>query len=159
MTDRTRDLRLKAAFRDLVEAAGGVARAGQLTGRTHPTISRYGNPSETDCFPPLDVVAVLEAETAIASVTRALADLAGYVLVDKSAADKSDALFAQAVGSMAKETGEAMASIGSAMADGEVCADDAARVLPELRQSIEAQERLAAALESRAARAAPRLVR
>jgi hypothetical protein len=74
--------RLKAAWRDLVEACGGPDRVSKLTrARNHSLITEYGKPHCLDRFPPLDVIADLEAECGQPIVTRVVADMAGCDLV------------------------------------------------------------------------------
>lgn len=76
---------LKAATHRLVEMCGGPASAAQGVSRvaSKGTLSRYGStaPEHAETFAPIDVIADLEADCGDPVVGRALAGIAGYVLV------------------------------------------------------------------------------
>ncbi|CAO4174912.1 phage regulatory CII family protein [Methylorubrum populi] len=133
-------LGLKAAFRDLVEAAGGGTRAATRTRGSASLFSRYGAVQE-EMQAPLDVVADLEAETGDLIVTRALAALHGYVLVPNPEGVPSAANFGRHLGVLAREAGDVISGLGEALADDGVVSDREARAL--LGEVREAQEALA----------------
>jgi hypothetical protein len=128
-------LALKAAFRDLVAAAGGPNRAATKTRGNASLMSRYGAVHE-EMFAPDDVIADLEAEVGEPIVTRVRADLAGFQLVPKCAAD-TGINFTAHLGDVAKESGEAISSLATAMADGVITPREAEGVLQEVREAGE----------------------
>lgn len=78
--------KLKAAWRRLLKACGGPEVASKITrARNHSLLSEYGSPSCLDRFPPLDVIADLEAECGEPMVSQALADLMGCDLIRRDA--------------------------------------------------------------------------
>lgn len=127
-------LYLKAATRDLITAAGGPVRAAEISRADHPRLSRYGSPNE-GMHAPIDVIADLEAETGDPVVTRALADLAGFVLVPKAEAIARGINFGKHLGEVACETGQLMAGLGEALADGAVTPGEAESCLAGVRQA------------------------
>lgn len=138
-------LRLKAATRALVKEAGGqeaaadVARVG-----SHTTIGRYGRPQDAQ-FAPIDVIADLERDTGAALVTRALADLAGLIVIPKPAADGDPAWIAR-LGQFAREAGEAIAKVGEALGDGTITAAESKRLA--LREQVADVLRVAAEMDA-----------
>jgi len=78
--------RLKAAFRDLVDVAGGIDRAARLSNYGKTSIHRYLSPECPDMVP-LSVVVVLETDTGSPLVTRAMAALQGQSLTPPQAGD------------------------------------------------------------------------
>lgn len=131
----------KAATRQLVRLAGGVAQAATFTRVDPARLSRYGSPHDPQ-FVPIDVVADLEAEAGDPIVTRALADLSGCLLVAKPKADAARGM-AATLGRTAKETGEALAALGSALADDGVITAAEAKASGLRREIAEAQAMLA----------------
>ncbi|MGU3495907.1 hypothetical protein ACLBXM_17845 [Xanthobacteraceae bacterium A53D] len=122
---------IKGAFRDLVAAAGGGARAARQTRADGPLISRYGSINEPDRFPPADVIADLEQDVGDPIVTRLLADLAGYVLVPKALADAQGEDFLQHLADCSRSTAAVVAGLAEAHAnDGVVDPEEAARQIP-----------------------------
>ncbi len=65
-------LSLKAAFRHLVDLAGGCELAAEQTRVGKTSISDYGNPHMLAAFPPADVVADLQAAVGSQVFTRTL---------------------------------------------------------------------------------------
>lgn len=108
---------LKAATRQLIRKAGGLESAATVTRvRAHQTLARYASPNHAETAP-IDVIADLEADTGDAGVTRTLARLAGLVVFALPDAG-ADAVWARGLGAAARETGEAIAAIGEAIAEG-----------------------------------------
>lgn len=147
---------LKAAFRRLVAHDGGEANAAEDTRVSQSRISHYGNAQRPEDFPPADVILDLELAVGQPVVTRELARLQGHVLIELPGVD-GDPAWVQRLGAAAKETGEAIAAIGIALADdGEVTpqeierlrllseVDDAIEALTCIRQAIVAQAKMSA---------------
>lgn len=120
--------RLKGATRELVGRAGGQEAAARVSRlKSHVTIGRYGRVQDAE-FMPIDVVADLEAEIGEAPVTRALAALAGLIVIARPPVD-GDAVVTRQLGAVAREAGEAIQRIGEALADdGRVSADEVHRL-------------------------------
>jgi hypothetical protein len=145
-------LRLKAATRELTKAAGGQEAAAAVSRlKSHVTIGRYGRIQDAE-FAPIDVVADLEAEIGEAPVTRALAALAGLIVIPVPRVE-GEAPVTRRLGAMARETGEAVARVGEALADdGRVTPGDVSRLRlrEEIREAMEAlagMDKLLAAIE------------
>ena len=139
-------LALKASFRDLVDAVGGNVRAAKVSRADGARLSRYGSIHES-MHAPIDVVMDLEQEALKAGGeplgTRALAEHHCFNLVPKAKADTSIDFTAH-LGAVAKETGEAISTLGIAIADGHVTPQEATAALGEAR---EAQRKLACLIE------------
>jgi hypothetical protein len=140
-------LRIKAAFRQLVKQAGGQESAASITRVSgHQTIGRYCRPQDAQ-HAPLDVVADLERDTGDAIVTRALADLAGFILVPKPLGEGAPShISVTELGTIAKETGEVITNLGMALADGKITPAEATQVRGEIREAMEALARIDHAL-------------
>jgi hypothetical protein len=128
---------LKAAYRDLLKAAGGPVYAAQNITRTDPArLSRYGNPNE-QMFAPVDVIRDLEAHVGEPIVTRVLADQAGHVMVPKKAATRS-VDFDQHLACIAKELSDLVGGIAQAKADGTISAAEIEAIKTQIREGYEA---------------------
>ncbi len=126
---------LKAAFRRLASQAGGQESLASITRVSQAQISLYGRPpgsATTEAYAPVDVVADAEADTGEPLVTRALADLAGYILVKKPAASAKPVDFHD-LAAFGKESGEALARLAQVLDDGQVSAQEAPAAIAELR--------------------------
>lgn len=141
---------LKAEFRDLVEAAGGVTRAARITRVNAPRLSNYCS-AQDPSFAPIDVIADLEAEVGEPVVTRILADLAGYVLVRKAAVERPVETIDRAAAPVMQAVGKAMMELGSALRDGVCTPQEAAAILPTVTTACAEIHDLDAALRARAA--------
>ena len=134
---------IKAAFRAAVRAAGGTDTVAAQFGRRQQAVSDYGLPN-TDVFPPLDLVALVEDIThglpGHPHVTRALALHTGHVVVrlPDVGAGGDVAGWHGGMGALAKEAGEVTARICVALADGAVDPDEADALLTEIEQAAEA---------------------
>ncbi len=117
-----RELALKAAFRRLIDAAGGVATAAASVRVSHVMLSNYGHPN-TDSFAPIDVVLVLEDMTGRPLVTETMRRLA-EVGQDDPAPMPGVAAMMGAQASLAARFGAALAEIGGALADGAISASE-----------------------------------
>ncbi|WP_319533389.1 hypothetical protein [uncultured Cohaesibacter sp.] len=111
---------VKAAFRRLVDLVGGDADCCTVTGRQRrQAYSEFASPKREhmDKWPPLREVLELEADVDVPEVTRAMAKLHGFELVKlPDVIEPKD--WALAVGSMSKETGEAINVVLQAFANG-----------------------------------------
>lgn len=113
-------LALKGATRRLVEACGGVESAAAVTRTGFQVLSKYGRPQEP-VFAPVDVVADLEADAGDPFVTRALAQLAGHVLVPLPRAEAGQGRWYRHISEIAMDAGAVVQRLGEAIADdGEV---------------------------------------
>lgn len=142
-------LSLKAAFRRLTKAVGGQESAASITRVDFQRIGRYGRTHEA-MFAPVDVVADLESDAGEPLVTRAMADLQGYLLIPKPPTT-GDAQWVEHLGSLAKEAGEAMAKLGEAFAHGGTITAAEVRDMDlrrEVREAMEALARIDKALET-----------
>lgn len=72
-------LLLKRASRLLIKAAGGLQAAGEIAGRSHEQMRRYGDPASPESLP-VHLAMRLEAECGQPYVTRALAEASGHAL-------------------------------------------------------------------------------
>jgi len=146
---------LKAEFRDLVEAGGGVTRAARITRVNAPRLSNYCS-SQDSSFAPVDVIADLEAEVGEPIVTRILADLSGYVLVRKAAVEHPVETIDRAAAPVMQAVGKAMMELGTALRDGVCSPQQAAAILPTVTMACAAIHGLDAALRARAAKGGAR---
>ncbi|MGE0178960.1 MAG: phage regulatory CII family protein [Sphingomonas sp.] len=145
-------LALKHAARALVGAAGGVEAAARYCRAGKSQLSDYGH-RHVAAFMPIDVVADLEA-IAPPHVTRMLAREAGYVLIALPAADLPETAWSQHGATLLREVGDCAAGLGEALASGnDVDAAEAARLLIEADQMIDAAVGFREALKARAAQA------
>ena len=138
-------LRIKAAFRELVDMVGGQTAAGRISRPGQQWIGRYGStdPEYATCFPPADVIADLEAQCGQPVVSRELAGLAGYDLVREA---PETASILQTFGKVAAASNRTIAQIATDLADGRISEDEAAASRALIRQSIDALEQLDASL-------------
>ena len=110
-------LRIKAAIRALIDAAGGglaAAGLGLRVGKSN--LSDYGSIHRLEIFMPADVIADLEASVEEPIVTRALARLQGYELY-KLPESKAGEDWVGMLGESAKDTGNVIARLGAALSD------------------------------------------
>lgn len=129
---------LKAATRRLVDKAGGPSAAADVTRTAHQHLSAYGsvNRDLAERFMPIDVAADLEAETGDPVVTRVLARLSGYLLVQAPRTDHLGSHLAKAVANALKETSEVFLAIAERSADGKICADDVKVIGREIDEAL-----------------------
>lgn len=120
---------VKAAFRLLVQEAGGPVAAAKITRVSDTMLSNYGNPNNEDCFAPIDVVADLEAEVGTPIVTCKLADLMGFDLVPRNGPDKLEIEhIGRHLGDVSSAMTETIRSMADAMADGRLTAIEMRRM-------------------------------
>ena len=116
-------LAVKAAWRDLVKAAGGQERAALLTRTSQSRISEAASVAHMDRAPRADHVAVLEADCGVPIVTRMLADRARFTLSPKGVHRTADPHVHLAA--IITETAELTAFTAQALADGKVSVAEA----------------------------------
>lgn len=121
---------LKAAFRMLVDEVGGPVAAARITRVSDTMLGNYGDTNRADCFAPIDVVADLEAELGVPIVTAQLADLSQRDVVPRSppAAPEAEHL-ARHLGDVSQAMAATVATVGGAVADGHVDADELRQIL------------------------------
>jgi len=140
---------LKAATRRLVKEAGGVESAASVTRVGKSNLSDYGASQNPITFGPIDVIADLESDTGAAYVTRALAQLAGCVLlpVEVRAGDLD---WARRLAAIGKEASDVFARVQEAIAtNGDIDAVEAVDIITEVDEALAAFADLRAALETR----------
>lgn len=135
---------IKAAWRDLIDAAGGVTRAAAITRGNASLLSRYGATHE-NMYPPIDMVMDLEAEVGEPIVTRVLADIAGQALVTKAVARPAPD-YVKHLGEVGEDAGDVISALSGAIAGG-VTEQEAAGILPKVREAATTMAALETALE------------
>ncbi|SLN77536.1 phage regulatory CII family protein [Oceanibacterium hippocampi] len=136
-------LRLKAAFRRLVRAAGGLESAAMVTRVGKTELGRYQHVNEP-LFAPVDVVADLEADTGEAPVTREMARMAGLAVFPLPRPEHDDPAWVGHIAKTAKECGEAVARTAEALSVGGTITADEIREMGLRQEIAEAVEALAA---------------
>lgn len=110
-------LRLKAATRRTVRAAGGVEVASLSTRVGMQRLSSYQRPHEPD-FMPIDVAADLTAESGDLSIVTALAQLLGCVLVRLPEEPEGEGTpWHRTLADLATRTSEVMRRLSDALTD------------------------------------------
>lgn len=139
-------LGLKAAFRELVDLAGGQTAAARVARVSQQQLGRYCSTADEfeDCFPPADVVADLEAECGQPVLTRFMAALAGHDLHRRDP-DRKSALLAL-FGEITSEAAETVGRIAADLADGVISEEEAAAQRKHLGELMDALGRYDAAL-------------
>ena len=129
---------LKAATRQLVNAAGGSVAAAAVTRGDHQGISRYGSAHDdnADRFTPVDVLADLESECEQPLLTRELARLSGHLLVPVPRSVGSGTALGVITSKALKETSEVFVALADAMGDGRICTADALRIGREIDEAL-----------------------
>lgn len=131
---------LKAATRRLVEACGGQESAVLIPGMTierHQTFSEAGSLKHPDRFLRVDVAALMEADCGLPLVTQEMAKATGHVLVKLPAIARSNSPLGRITGQAMKEVAEVFSSLGTALDDETLEADEAGRVMTEIDEAIE----------------------
>lgn len=116
--------RVKAATRDVVSRAGGLVRAGEISGHSKSQVHRWGSPDHPDVIP-LPAALMLESETGSALVTRAMAEIAGLRL---EAADPAAGDFLTTYARAARAQAELAATVAEAQSDGSVSRNEASAI-------------------------------
>ena len=126
---------VKAATRDLIRHAGGLVRAGELTGFGKSTIGRWGQTDQPDTIP-ISAVLILERETGTAFVTAIMAGVNGRTVTERAEAAPADLM--QAVARAAKEGADVLSATAAAMADGVITPNEARTIERETDEAREA---------------------
>ena len=110
---------LKNAFRRACQQAGGGLReiAG-MTRLSSAQLSRFGDIS-SDQFAPADVMLDIDSLAGAPIITRALAGMLGYDLVPAGQPVVA-ACFSQHLADLARESGDAVTGLATALADGKL---------------------------------------
>nr|WP_321459640.1 hypothetical protein [uncultured Cohaesibacter sp.] len=109
---------LKGAVDDLVTKGGGNRRCAEITERQrHQAFQEFRSVDHMDKWPNLKDIALIEAKRKSPVITRELARHLGYELVKVPEASRP-ADWSRAVGSLSKETGEALNVVLQAFATG-----------------------------------------
>lgn len=109
--------RVKSATRDLVQACGGVVRAGEISHNSKSEVSRWQTATD-EAIIPLACVLVLEADCGLPLVTTVMADLGGRRLEGPSEeAGNASAMLGQCTDTM-RAASELLGSAAAAFADG-----------------------------------------
>ncbi len=129
---------LKAATRKLISHAGGAVAAAAVTRGGHQNIGRYGSaqPDDGERFMPADVIADLESECGQPVLTRALAKLAGFLLVPEPRGGQAGTALGMITARALKEISDVFVALAEAQGDGKLCAADAARIDAEIEEAI-----------------------
>lgn len=128
-------IRLKVATRRLIEACGGVESAAELCRVKKSSLSEYEN-RNSDTFMPIDVALDLESFAGEPFVTRALAEETGQTVTQKDFGEgETPSCLALAVGSIARESADVVASLADALADGVLTDQERETVLTECREA------------------------
>lgn len=121
---------LKAAFRMLVDEVGGPVAAARITRVSATQLANYGDGNQDAVFAPIDVVADLEAELGEPIVTAKLADLSQRDVVPRSPAASVEAEhLARHLGDVSKAMAETVSTVGVAVSDGRVTAEEMRQIL------------------------------
>ena len=140
--------RLKAAFRRLVHLSGGQQAVTQIPGiriTAHQSIGRYGRPQERE-HAPIDVIVALEAEVGEPVMTREIADMAGFLLVQKDCA-KGRRVTVGDLSKVIKQASGVSTGLADALSDGYVSRKEAAELRPCVRALMEVLAGLDASLK------------
>lgn len=129
---------IKAATRQLIAHAGGSVAASAVTRGGHQNIGRYGSAQADDAerFMPADVVADLESECGQPVLTRALAKLAGHILVPEPRVTRSGTALGAVTAAALKETSEVFVSIADGLGDGSISVAEASRIEADIEDAI-----------------------
>lgn len=115
-----------AVRRALRQAGGGLRELAGLTRLSAAQLSRFGD-LNSDQWVPLDVALDLDSLAGEPVITRALAELLGYDLVPSTAVVAQGRLMEHLAG-LARESGDVMASISMALADGKLTPNELAQI-------------------------------
>ncbi len=150
------NLKLKAAFADVVKGAGGVEAAAGFCRVGKSVLSDQTRP-ESESFPAIDVIADLEPlarnRPGWPHVTRALAARIGFSLVRLPEAIPDGACLLTLLGALGQTNGQISSELCDALSDGKVERHEARPIRDLLRRQIETavqMDALLAAIEGSA---------
>lgn len=138
-------LALKAAVRLALKRVGGGDCFCHATRVGAPALSNYANANRDDSHMPLDVALDLDRDAGAPIIAGALARMNGYRLVplQASGGDQPDL---GDIAVIARETGDVVSALATALADGGVDSREAADIRREIEEANAALNRLAAKL-------------
>lgn len=119
-------LRLKAAQRDLIEACGGCARAGEKSGHSKSTVGRWMDGADPTLMP-LSAVRMLEIDCNQPFVTAVMAEASGRRLTDPAEERAADICVMRSHAEVMRQMAELANDMAMALADGRVTPAEAAR--------------------------------
>lgn len=119
-TDTARVWRIKAATRDLVAAVGGQERAAMLCGWARSSVQRWGDAEAARDVINAVAIAALEADCGLPLVTAVLAEINGRAVGPRPGPGSNGPDLMELTAELAAESGEALQTIISAAADGQV---------------------------------------
>lgn len=140
---------------ELVKAAGGVEAAAEICDKSHSLFSAYQSPNDPRSIPLRDIEAlegVTHGQMGHPHVTRFLARQAGYTLLARPDVPHERAEILALLSRQAKERGQTDPEILDAVADGQIDEDEAERLIPLLRKSLETTAQMLAEVEAIAGR-------
>lgn len=151
-TDEQRQARV---VRELIAAAGGVEVAERDCDKSKSLFSAYQSPNDPRSIPLRDIEileSVTHGTTGHPVVARYLARQAGYSLMKRPCITASGDDLLRLLAGSAKAKGECETQILSDLADGTIDPQEAERLLPLFRRSIELTSQMLAELEAIAGR-------
>ena len=130
--------RLKSATDALFSTFGGQESAALFTRVGQQSLSRYACLSKEaeDRFAPCDIIADIEVKLGTPVVTATLADLSGHMVIKRPGPMLQSGNSARDLGNLAKESGEAVSTYATAIADGKVSVAEAKKIRAELLDNI-----------------------
>jgi hypothetical protein len=128
---------VKLAVRDLINACGGARRASEHTRVRQPQLDRYASLDKPDELMPADVVADLEAYCGQPIVSRALAELMGFVLEPVPRAIRTGMTLGRISGQAMKETADVFARLGDMLSDGVLTKVEGRSLQSEINEAVE----------------------
>lgn len=142
-------LRLKTAFRSLLEINGGAAVAATQTRVCASALYQHANLTDARYFAPVDVVMALEVACDRPLVTEVLAHQSGYVL-QPIAVGRSSAGLNVALALFGKESSDIFAKAAQSLADGALTPAEARALLPDVWEAVSVLSDMAAQLSRKA---------
>jgi len=137
--------------RELIEAVGGLDAAAEITGMSISHLGRYQSPNERDSMS-IRIMEQLEAvthgELSHPIVTRYLARRAGYSLVRRPDVPAGRGAILELLAEQAKNQGQSDPEMFRALADGQVDAEEADRLIPLFYKRLETTAQMLAELHA-----------
>ncbi|MBP1841990.1 hypothetical protein J2046_000234 [Rhizobium petrolearium] len=144
-------IRLKAAQFDLIEACGGIDRAGDKAGYGKSTVGRWNDRYDPSLMP-LTAIAKLEADCGQPFVTEVMASVTGRRLTDPEARPDCSADILVAHAHVRVSEASLGLAVAEAIADGQVTPAEAAEIDREAAALDRATDTLRAKIASIRAR-------
>ncbi len=134
---------MKEAQTLLVDACGGPSKAAVLCRVGKAALHRYTDPDGDHeiVHMPLDIVRALEAHCGEPHVTSFLAHELGFQLTKLNASSAGE--IAAKVANAAQQTAEYFAEVAADLADGKIEPDEAARIIKESGEAMDAIQSVA----------------